>query len=928
MKQLKHFILFIALLMWGVAGFAAEIVYSDPAIVQQSSQNIVIYYNSAEGTGGLKGYTGDIYAHTGVITSESNSDSDWKHAPSWGDNSTKYKLTKVSTDLWKLNIGTLKSYYGLNDGETVRKMAFVFRNADGSKEGKATGGSDIFLEVHPDGLSVALTSSAPSGVVTDANSTVTFSVNASQSANLSLYINDTNSTPIATANNATQLTKSYNFPVGDYDVIAKAEANGSTVTDVVSICHRSNSVAANYSGTLLQGANKNADGSVTFCLYAPKKSNVILVGEWDDYRVKNTGVMNYQGNKYFWLTLPAGKLDMDKQYGYYFIVDDEIMVADPCAKLILDPWNDKWINEGYTRYPDLKPFPTEKVGTFPIAVFQGNGDGYKWQVTDFKAPAKNDLIIYELLLRDFTKEQCLESAMEKLDYLVELGVNAIELMPIQEFDGNNSWGYNPNFYFAPDKYYGTSTMYKTFIDECHKRGIAVILDIVFNHTWGQHPWCKMYWGDGKPAADNPFYNVDAPHNWSVGNDWKQESAEVQNHLCDVLKFWLKEYKVDGYRFDLVKGLGDSNSYSSDYDGGKYNASRVRNVKRFIDAIKSVNPNGYCILEGFLSTQEENELGNYGAMSWKKLTSNYAQAAMGYQSGSSFKGMYSGDENRPFGSIVSFQESHDEERVAYSQVTYGTTQAKKTVYGMRRLSANAAFMILVPGPKMIWQFGEMGYDISGGNGDTSEKEPHWEYLDNSSRKGLHDCYAELIHFRLDNPDLFSQEAEFYWSVAESNWDSNGRFITARNRNTGKELVVAYNPGTATKTYSYTFDNPNGTYYIFSKSLNTVEPVVDAAHSTIKVPAHCYVAIANFDYLGVEDATIGTRAAKPEIFANGNGEIVVKADDVKSIELYSITGQLVARSASQSTLPAAGIAAGSYIVRATTPQGVFTAKVALR
>ena len=104
--------------------------------------------------------------------------------------------------------------------------------------------------------------------------------------------------------------------------------------------------------------------------------------------------------------------------------------------------------------------------------------------------------------------------------------------------------------------------------------------------------------------------------------------------------------------------------------------------------------------------------------------------------------------------------------------------------MRRLGANPARMILVPGPKMIWQFGEMGYDISGGNGDTSEKEPHWEYLDNSFRKGLHDCYAELIHFRLDNPDLFSQEAEFYWSVAESNWDSNGRFITARNRNTGK------------------------------------------------------------------------------------------------------------------------------------------------
>lgn len=915
------------MLLCSLAGFSAEIVYSEPAIVQQSSKNIVIYFNAAEGTAGLKGYTGDVYAHTGVITSESNSDSDWKHASKWGDNSAKYKLTMVSSDLWKLSVGDLKTYYSLNSGETVKKLAFVFRNADGTKEGKAAGSSDIFLEVHPDGLSVSLSSSSPSGVVTDANSNVSLTVNSTQSASLSLYINDINTAAIATASNATTLTKSYNFAVGDYDVIAKAEAGGQTVLDTIAICHRSSSVAAEYPGTLLQGANKNADGSVTFCLYAPGKSNVILVGEWDNYRVKNTGVMNYQGNRYFWLTLPAGTLDMDRQYGYYFIVDDEICVADPYAKMVLDPWNDKWINEGYTRYPGLKPFPADKVGTFPIAVFQGNGDGYQWQVNNFNAPDKNNLIIYELLLRDFTEEQCLESAMAKLDYLKELGVNAIELMPIQEFDGNNSWGYNPNFYFAPDKYYGSSTMYKTFIDECHKRGIAVILDIVFNHTWGQHPWCKMYWDGSKPAANNPFYNADAPHNWSVGNDWKQESADVQNHLCDVLKYWLTEYKVDGYRFDLVKGLGDSGSYSSDYDGGRYNASRVRNVKRFIDAIKSVNSNAYCILEGFLSTQEENELGNYGAMSWKKMTYNYSQAAKGTQSGSSFKGMYHGDEGRPFGTIVGYQESHDEERVAFSQLTYGTTQAKKTIYGMRRLSANVAFMILVPGPKMIWQFGEMGYDISGGNGDTSEKKPHWEYLDNTYRKGLHDCYAELIHFRLDNPDLFSQDAEFYWSVAESNWDTNGRFITARNRSTGKELVVAYNPGTSTKTYNYTFDNPGGTYYIVSKSLNTVNPEVNASAGTIKVPGHCYVAITNFEYTGVDDATIGVRAEEPAIFA-ADGNIVVEAEDVTAIELYTIAGQLVARCTSQSVLPAHGVAAGTYIVRATGPQGVTTAKVALR
>ena len=929
MTYFKNFFLLSCLLICGIIGNAAELVYTDPAIVQQSTKNIVVYYNAAEGTAGLKGLTADVYAHTGVITSDSESDSDWKHAPKWKDNSAKYKLTFVSTNLWKLEISDLKSYYELADGETVKKLCFVFRNADGTKEGKAAGGSDIFVDVHPDGLSVALVSDASSNVLTDANSNVTLTVNATQSANLSLYLNDINSTPIATANNAKKLTKAYNFAVGDYDVIAKAEAGGTTVLDTLSICHRSSSAAVTYSGTLLQGATKNADGSVTFCLYAPGKSNVILVGEWDNYRVRNANLMNYQGDKYFWLTVPAGKLDMNKQYGYYFIVDDVISVADPYAKLILDPWNDKYINSGYTRYPNLKPFPGDKVGTFAIAVFHGNGDGYKWQVENFNAPAKENLMIYEMLLRDFTEEQCLESAMAKLDYLKELGVNAIELMPVQEFDGNNSWGYNPNFYFAPDKYYGSPAMYKQFIDECHKRGIAVILDVVFNHTWGQHPWCKMYWDGTKnaPSADNPFYNTSAPHNWSVGNDWKQESAVVQSYLCDVLKYWITEFKVDGYRFDLAKGLGDSNSYSSDYDGSNYNSSRVRNVKRFIDAIRSVNKNAYCIFEYFVSASEENEIGNYGGMSWKKMTYAYSQAAKGSSAGSSFTGMYSGDESRPFGSIVGYQESHDEQRVAYEQKTYGIATAKVAIYGMRRLSSNAAFMILVPGPKMIWQFGEMGYDVSGGNGDTDMKAPRWDYLDNNYRKGLHDCYSELLNFRVDNPDLFSSSAEFYWNV--TGWDTTGRFITARNRSTGKELVVAYNPGTSQKTYNYTFDNPSGKYYIMSKS-NGVNPVVDAAAGTITVPQHSYVAITNFEYLGVDDATIESGAgAEPRIYATLEGDICVDgACDVRAIEVYSVAGQLVARNNGESSLAVGDLASGSYIVRAITSQGTFSSKVVLR
>lgn len=931
----------MAMLLLCSAWAVAQVVYTEPAVVQQSSTGIVVYFNAAEGNKGLMGYTGEVYAHTGVITSESTGNSDWKHAPSeWGDNSAKYKLENAGTDLWRLNIGDLKSYYGLNEGETVQRMAFVFRSGDCTKEGKTESGGDIFIDVYPDGLAMNFTSDAGSYVLTDDDNTVSFTVSTTSAANIELRINDVdNGEVIAQKQGATSLTARHSFAqVGSYDVIAKAVAGGETVLDTISLCHRGNSQQVNFGGTLQQGANADADGNVTFCLYAPNKSNVMIVGEWDNYRMMAENVMNYQGqadDRYFWLTVPAEKIDPAKEYGYYFIVDDNIQVADPYARLILDPWNDKYINQGATRYPGLKSFPTDRVPELAIAVYHGNGDGYQWQVTDFEAPAKEDLIIYEMLLRDFTEEQSLEAAMTHLDYLQRLGINAIELMPVMEFDGNNSWGYNPNFYFAPDKYYGTSTMYKTFIDECHRRGIAVIFDVVFNHTWGQHPWCKMYWDatNNRPAADNPFYNAVAPHNWSVGNEWKMESAHVRDYMCDVLQYWLREYRIDGYRFDLAKGLGDSGSYASDYDGNQYNASRIRNVKQFMDAMWEVNPDAYAIFEYFVDTAEENEIGNYGGMSWKKMNEQYCQAAMGYQENSTFRGMWTGDESRPFGSTVAYMESHDEERMGAKQIQYGAgTIPGSLMQRMRRLGSNAAFSMLVPGAKMIWQFGELGYDISGGNGDTDPKEPHWEYYDNAQRKGLYDTYSTLLNIRRSNPELFSEDAEFYWTVGNNDWET-GRFITMRSADGSKELVAAYNPTTSgSKTFSYTFDNPDGTYYAALQSHGVSSATFDAKAGTITLPAHSFIVITNMEHaVGVEeieaDGMEGYRNIS--IFPNpASNFIQVNSSDVNRIEVYSLAGQMVAASEGENMMDISALTAGTYIVRIYTPQGVQAQKLLKR
>ena len=886
MTDLKATLLTLCAFLCVTAAFADSVVYTSPTILQRSSEGIVVYYDAAAEAGNFASYTSSdaIYAHTGATIDGTS----WTGAPTWGDNSDAYALEYVSTGLWKLTIGTFDSYYGSTSEQEVTQIQLIFRNEDAD-----TQSDEYDLTVYSDGLVVALTSSASSSVLSSSASTVTFTVNSTETADLALYIDDLSSTPVATATGTTTMETSYTFSsTGDYTVYATATVDGVTVQDALTFCRPGDSPTKSYDGsdygnsdeTLYQGPTVNEDGSVTFCLYAPNKTCAILVGEWDDYAISSENLMNVTSDDYFWLNVSSEKIsDMDKEYGYYFVVDYDLFVADPYAKLILDPWNDEYINyNGIERYPDLKEFPSDKVDEFAIAVFKGNGYEYDWTDSDFDAPEEGDLIIYELLIRDFTEEQWLGSALDSLDYLVDLGINAIELMPVMEFDGNNSWGYNPNFYFAPDKYYGSPYMYKEFINTCHEKGIAVIIDVVFNHTWGQHPWCKMYYDSENniPSADSPFYNQYAPHNYSVGNDWKQEVTAVQNHLCDALRWWVKEYHVDGFRFDLVKGLADSDDYTDNYDANDYISSRITNVTRFINAAKENNSDVYCIMESFVTPYEHIEYHNAGAMTWENQNSTYSQYTMGYSDNSAFTYMYGPSVNYSKQKPVGYMESHDENRLAYEQLAYGIDDVKSGGrLAMRRLGAAAAFAIFVPGPKMIWQFGEMGYDISGGDGDTSEKYPQWGYLEDEDRLGLHDTYKQLIGFRNSYPQLFSYEnAEFYWSVTTSDW-STGRFITARNTvDADMELAVVANPNSDPTTFSYNFDDSSGTYYYAAKSYGTL-PLFDASTSTVQVPAHGFVAITNFNngYDPLEDVTFYLNGAFNEWGEDGEDNAFTKNDD---------------------------------------------------
>ena len=589
----------------------------------------------------------------------------------------------------------------------------------------------------------------------------------------------------------------------------------------------------------------NGGASATFVLYDKDKNGeswdyAYLIGDFNGWALDNTYQMKRdKETSCWWFTINDINPTTEYAFQYYLGREDEsIILADAYCEKILDPHNDQYIPA--TTYPNLKKYPKGATGI--VSVFQPQEEEYVWEVSDYTIQDPNNLIIYELLLRDFTESGDIKGALEKLPYLKSLGVNAIELMPVQEFDGNDSWGYNPCFFFAMDKAYGTKNDYKQFIDACHKEGIAVLLDVVYNHATGNHPFAKLYWNTrlNRTAKNNPWFNEIAPHPYSVFHDLNHEEPMVREFVKRNLQFLLSEYNIDGFRFDLTKGFTQNKSNES--NAGKYDASRIAILKDYNNAIKEVNPKACVILEHFCEDKEEIELARQGMKLWRNYNNAFKQTAMGWNENSAFNGLYSGDvKGMPFGGYVSYMESHDEERMAFAQLEGGNwdlKQESKIENRMKRLATNAAFCFTVPGPKMLWQFGEMGYDVSiEENGRTGRKPILWEYLDVTERFKLHQTYIKLIHFRQKYPSLFNEEAQFEWKVSSADW-RDGRFLQLENE--GNTLLIIGNFMESDITIDTPFSSVGDWYDLMDTK---VERVMSTSNE-LSIPAHEFKAFVNF------------------------------------------------------------------------------------
>jgi len=757
----KYLILFVLVLY--IFKIDAQVVTVSPAFPKENDE-VTITFDASKGTGGLKDCDCDIFLHTGVITDASYSNSDWKHVvTTWGQANSNWKMTKVNgeNNLYFYKISpSIKSYYSVNDNEIIKKMAFVFRNGNGSKEGKDDGGKDIFIDVYEEGTGFSMNLNTPTkkDFIVEHNSQFPLNVTVSEKANITIFKD--NELFYSELNTNIELSiEASTIGTHQMEIVAIKEADTLKATFNYTV-PKQNNIESLIDGTE-DGISVLNDSTVILTLYAPNKKHVFAIGDFNDWKINTDFQLNKTPDgKRFWIKL--SNLSSDIDYGFQYFVDGSIKIADPYSKIVLDPWNDKYISD--STFPNLKPYPADKTEGI-VSVFTTGSDGFSWEYFNYEKPKKEKLIIYELLLRDFLKDHSFKSLTDTLDYLERLGINAIELMPINEFEGNESWGYNPSFHYALDKYYGDPYAFKTLVQEAHRRGIAIILDVVYNHAFSQCPLAKLYWNDAKfrPSADNPWLNQEAKHPFNVGYDFNHESQATKYYVKRGLEHWMKEYNVDGFRFDLSKGFTQKQSYNNDQMAA-YDGSRIAILKDYADFIWSIEKNAYVILEHFATNSEEKNLSNYGMMLWGNMNHEYNEASMGYSSNLSWVTHKQRGWTKP--NLIGYMESHDEERIMYKDLKWGNSNGvysvKNISIALKRQELTAAFFFLLPGPKMIWEFGELGYNYSinrcvdgsiNENCRLSPKPIRWDFQDIKERKDLYYNWSKLINLKKEN-DLFN------------------------------------------------------------------------------------------------------------------------------------------------------------------------------
>jgi len=883
----------IFILLVTVSFAKAQVVTVSPAF-PGITDTITITYNASQGNAALNNFNGDVYIHTGIVNNFSGRPSDWSFIKRiWSEVDSTCKMTSIGNNQYQITFRPTQ-FYGFGTTEKVRSLGMIFRNLAGSLVGKNADNSDIFVPVFKAGYSAAITSPVEQAKSATLGETFQFKVKTKQNSFINLFRNNQIIVQISSGTEATAIINCN--ASGKFWLKYTAQSGANSTTDSIYYVVRPAFVAQDPPQGIREGINYlPGDTSVVFLLRAPWKDHIYLIGDFNDWQVDLDFLMKRANDgESYWLQVNG--FTPQTEYRMQYFVDDHIRTGDPYSEKILEQGSDNAINP--IIYPNLIPYPVGKT-VEKVTVFQTAEPEYNWQVTNFQRPDSRDLVIYECLVRDFVNRHDFKSIIDSIKYFKDLNINAVEFMPVQEFEGNNGWGYGPTFFTAIDKYYGPREKLKELIDTLHRNGIAVIFDVVFNHAFGQSPFAKLWFDDGnaRPAQDNPYLNPVAKHPFNVGYDFNHESGYTKFFMDTVIDYLVSEYNIDGYRFDLSKGFTQVDSGDDIGAWSNYDQTRVDLLARMKNVAWAKHPGIYLILEHLGSGVEESTLANMGFMLWGKGTSEFSQAAMGFETGSNFNyALNYQSRNFSFHNLVSYAVSHDEERIMYTVRNFGnssgTYNTRTLPTALERNAQFVPYLLLTPGPKMWWMFDELGYDVSINFGGRTAPKPirWWDYINQVDRLRLFKTYAAFSKLKISNESY--RTSNFFMSTG-------GKEKQLYINDATMKTVVIGNFDVVTRDVFTGFPNAGTWYdYMTGQSLNVtdISMKVNLAPGKYKVYTSAQQPVPDMTLItnGIQEVSITTLAssAYPNPFEYETTiSFNLDSPTKTTIKIYDITGKVV-------------------------------------
>ncbi|WP_452222230.1 alpha-amylase family glycosyl hydrolase [Lacinutrix salivirga] len=861
-----------------------------------------------------------VYAHLGV-----GNDSDEygiKVVGNWGQDDGVGEMTNNGNDTWSITF-TPNNYFNLTASEEadVTKMGMVFRNSNGTQELKLDDGGCQNFVFNVGAFQVDMINPVSNGTVAVNNNSGT-QILAQNTNGIANYVLKANGSIINSSSTSFYSYFFSNITENQYCELEITQGS-STITKKFNILVNNTQILALPTG-LENGINYTSNTTAIVVLDAPNKDFVYLAGSFNNWNPNTSFAMkkDTSSNK-FWLELTGLTPNQIETYQYW-VVDQSpitnsptiVKTADPFSTLVLSPFDDPFIPNA--TYPNLPAYPNGQERE--VTVLQTGQTAYPWVVTNFEKPKKEDLVIYEVLIRDFDGDRNFQDLIDKIDYFKNLNINAIELMPVMEFEGNESWGYNTSFHMALDKFYGTEEKFKEFIDVCHQNGIAVILDLALNHAFGRNPMVRMWMDDpdndgwGEPSSENPYFNEIATHSYSVGSDFDHSNSFTKAYTKRVVKHWIEEFNIDGFRWDLTKGFTQNCTASNEGCTNQYQADRVAVLKEYADYSWSLDNDHYVIFEHLGGIQEEKEWADYrvsegkGIMLWGKMTAPYNQLTMGYNSNNTIDGMGHNSRNFNEPRLVGYAESHDEERLMYKNLQFGNaTNSSHNVTNLNtalsRMSALGAVTLTIPGPKMIWHFGALGMENSiftcnngsvnepgGSDGDCkldTKPQPQWvnNWLSDTNRNQIYNDWSRINNLKINEP-VFEGD----YTISSGNLTPRiDVFDTSIPNSELKHVIVLANFDVVSRTITTNFPpNITDTWYdLMDPNSNTT---TSNSTTSIAIPAGQFRMFGNKapENLSINEYTSTTNL---NLFPNPAKHSFKINQDLKSVKVLDISGKIV-------------------------------------